>query len=79
MNISKCRCCGENIPNHFYANALFCSDLCRKRHWDITKRPCANKIALKSFKGVVGFGLKENVNKLEPEVTFIHVYKYGNI
>lgn len=76
MNLSRCRCCGKKIPSHYYANALFCSDLCRKRHWDITKRPSANKSALKLLKGVVGFRPEKIVNNLEPEVTWIRVYKY---
>ena len=53
MNFSYCRFCGRKIPKYFYANALFCSDLCRKRYYDVKKRPESNQRAVKFVKGVV--------------------------
>lgn len=38
MNISKCRMCGDKIDIYRYRNALFCSDKCKKRHYDATHR-----------------------------------------
>lgn len=52
MNLSKCRFCGKKINIHFRQDALFCSDLCRKRHFDITKRPKHNRRAKKSVLSV---------------------------
>lgn len=52
MNKSRCRFCGKKIPKWAYSNALFCSDICRKRHYDVTKRPKHNKRAVKSLEDV---------------------------
>lgn len=35
MNISRCRQCGQPIPEWTRSNALFCTDFCRKKHYDI--------------------------------------------
>ena len=53
MNISRCRFCGKKINKFYRKDTLFCSDKCRKRHYDLDRRPEANKKAVKEFKAVV--------------------------
>ena len=53
MNPYYCRFCGEKIDQFAYSNAVYCSDLCRKRSYDIKKRPKANRKAVLLVKGVV--------------------------
>lgn len=53
MNPYYCRLCGKKIDRFAYSNAKYCNDLCRKRAYDINKRPKANRKAILSVKGVV--------------------------
>lgn len=53
MNYSCCRLCGKKINIHLRKDTLFCSDLCKARHFDISKRPNHNQKAFLSFKAVV--------------------------
>lgn len=45
MNRYYCRLCGKKIPTHAYANAVYCSDYCRKKDCDIRKGRSKLRIA----------------------------------
>ena len=53
MNINHCLLCGKKISRYYRQDALYCNDLCRKRHFDILNRPEANKRAMELIKDVV--------------------------
>lgn len=52
MNFSFCRCCGSRIDQDKYRNALFCSEACRKTHWDIAHKRSTQKSKGNGFEAV---------------------------
>ena len=63
MNIFKCRWCGQKINKFYYSNALFCSDFCRKKAYDVRKGRTRNIDDLKFVEGVVDNGLMSSPNQ----------------
>lgn len=59
MNNWYCRNCGKKIETWIYANALYCSDYCRKKAYDIRTGRTMLKTAKNKLEAV---GNLENEN-----------------